>query len=254
MVSFSPSGRRLKIAIISDIHGNLVALQSILSDIRDADRIICLGDVAVNGPQPHETISFLRRAGWPCVLGNTDENLAKQKREPFDNMKISADERRKLAALDGWTALRIDARDRKYLASFKPTIAVKDGKHSLLCYHGSPRSNTEQIHPTTPNEELGKIFEGRHARVYAGGHIHSQMVRKFGTSMIINPGSVGLPFLEAADGKAMNPVWAEYAFLTSSGDDLKVELRRERYSKGDLRDAVMGSGMPDPEWWLRDWV
>lgn len=244
----------MKIVIISDIHGNLVGLQSILSAIKDADRVICLGDVAVNGPQPHETISFLRRAGWPCVLGNTDEALARQKRDVFGNLKMPAEERRKLAALDDWTASKIDAADRRYLASFKPTIVFNGGKNSLLCYHGSPRSNTEQILPTTSEGELGKIFEGRHALAYAGGHTHSQMVRKFGPSLVINPGSVGLPFFEAADGKVMNPVWAEYAVLTTSLDDLRVELRRERYTKRDLRDAVMRSGMPDPGWWLRDWV
>ena len=244
----------MKIAIISDIHGNLVALRSILSDIKDADRVMCLGDVAVNGPQPHETISLLRRAGWPCVLGNTDETLAKGEHEDFPNLKIPAEERQKLVALDEWTASKTDAADRRFLTSFKPTIGIRSGRHSLLCYHGSPRSNTEQVLPTTSDEELDKIFEGRNAQVYAGGHIHSQMVRKFGPSMIINPGSVGLPFFEAADGRHMNPVWAEYAVLTTSGDDLKVELRRQRYNKRDLKHAVMGSGMPDPEWWLRDWV
>ena len=242
----------MKVAIISDIHGNLVALQSILPDVKDADRVICLGDVAASGPQPHETISFFRRAHWPCVLGNTDETLAKREREDFG--RLPADERQNMVALHDWTTSRIDAADRGYIATFKPMIEVKGGKLSLLCYHGSPRSNTEQILPTTPDEELGRIFEGKNSQAYAGGHTHSQMVRKFGASLIINPGSVGLPFCKAADGRAMNPVWAEYAVLTASGDDLKVELRRERYSKRDLRDAVMGSGMPHPEWWLRDWV
>ncbi|HYA55842.1 MAG TPA: metallophosphoesterase family protein [Nitrososphaerales archaeon] len=244
----------MKIAIFSDIHGNLVALQSILQGIGDADRVICLGDVAASGPQPHEIILFLRRAGWPCVLGNTDETLAKKGREDFSNLKIPTDERQKLAALHDWTASKIDATDRKYLAGFKPTVEINGGRHSLLCYHGSPRSNIEQVLPTASAEELGKIFEGKHAQAYAGGHTHSQMVRKFGTSLIINPGSVGLPFYEAADGRVMNPVWAEYAVLTTSGDDLRVELRRERYSKHDLKAAVTRSGMPDPEWWLRDWI
>jgi putative phosphoesterase len=242
----------LKIAIISDIHGNLVALQSILPEIKKVDRIVCLGDVAASGPQPHETVAFLRRTKWPCVLGNTDERLAKSERESYD--QIPEGEREKMVSLDEWTRSEINAADRKFLSGFKPTIEVRGGKHSLLCYHGSPHSNAQLILPTTPDEELGKIFEGKNAQVYAGGHTHSQMVRKFGTSLIINPGSVGLPFFKATDGRPMNPVWAEYAILTSSGDDLKVELRHERYSKLDLKEAVLGSGMPDPGWWLRDWV
>ena len=244
----------MKVAITSDVHGNLVALQSILPGIKDADRVVCLGDVAASGPQPHETISFLRSVGWPCVLGNTDETLAEQERDDFSELKMPPEERKKMAALHDWTTSRIDAADREYLANFKPTIEIKVGRHTLLCYHGSPRSNTEQVLPTASDGELGKIFQGRHAQFYAGGHIHSQMVRKFGASLIINPGSVGLPFFEAADRRVVNPIWAEYAVLIASGDDLKVELRRERYSKHDLKGAVMGSGMPDPEWWLRDWV
>jgi putative phosphoesterase len=242
----------LRVAIVSDIHGNLVALETILPEIRKADRIVCLGDVAAVGPQPHETIAFLRRTKWPCVLGNADEAMAKSEREPYAEAPEA--EREKLTALAEWNTSEIDATDRRFLSGFKPTVSVKSGRRSLLCYHGSPRSNTEQILPTTPDEELRKIFEGRDAQVYAGGHTHSQMVRKFGSSLIINPGSVGLPYFKAADGRVANPLWAEYAVLTSSRDGLRAELRREKYSRRNLTAAVMGSGMPDPRWWLKDWV
>ena len=242
----------MRIAIISDIHGNLVALQSILPEIKKADRIVCLGDVAAVGPQPHETIAFIRRTKWPCVLGNADEALVKSMPETYD--RLPEGEKGRMMSLDKWTRSEIDTTDRRFLSRFKPTIEIKGRSHSLLCYHGSPRSNTEQILPTTTEEELGKIFQGKDDQVYAGGHTHSQMVRKFGASHIINPGSVGLPFIKAVDGRVTNPVWAEYAVLTTSGDSLKVELRRQRYSKGDLKEAVLRSGMPDPEWWLKDWV
>ncbi|MDG6916905.1 MAG: metallophosphoesterase family protein [Nitrososphaerota archaeon] len=242
----------MKVAVISDIHGNLTALESILPEIKRADRIICLGDVAASGPQPHETIAFIRKAGWPCVLGNTDEMLVKSVRELYDY--IPEGEREKMTSLDAWTKSEIDDVDRRFLSGFKPKIEFKTGKRSLLCYHGSPRSNTEEILPTTPEEELGKIFEGNGAWAYLGGHTHSQMVRKFGSSLIINPGSVGLPYFRGADGKVVNPVWAEYSMLTSSGDELGVELRRKSYRKRDLKEAVVKSGMPDPAWWLRDWV
>lgn len=242
----------MKIAVISDIHGNLVALESILSEIRRADRIVCLGDVAAVGPQPHETVAFLRKTKWPTVLGNSDEALAKSEREPYD--QVPEGEREKMVSLEEWTKSEIDNGDRDFLSGLRPTIQVRSEKHRLLCYHGSPRSNTEQILPTTPDEDLAEMFEGKDAQVYAGGHTHSQMVRKLGDSLIINPGSVGLPFFKASDGRVTNPVLAEYATLTFAGDDLRVELRRQRYSRRDLIGAVQKSGMPDPEWWLRDWV
>lgn len=242
----------MKIALISDIHGNLTALQNILPEVEQADRVICLGDVAAVGPQPHQTISFLRKVKWPCVLGNADEKLAKSEPESYEH--IPEGERKKLMALDAWTESEVDDAERGFLSRFKPTMRIKVGKRTLFCYHGSPRSNVEQILSTTPEDKLAKILEGRDASVYSGGHTHSQMVRKYGSSLVINPGSVGLPFFRRVDGKVMNPSWAEYAILTSSGDDLVVELRRKIYSKRDLRNAVVKSGMPDPEWWLRDWI
>ncbi|MDG7011854.1 MAG: metallophosphoesterase [Nitrososphaerota archaeon] len=112
------------------------------------------------------------------MLGNTDERLAKSEREPFNDFPEG--ERQKMISLDAWTDSEIDGADRGFLSGFKPTVELKAGKHPLLCYHGSPRSNTEEILPTTPEEELGKIFKGNGALVYLGGHTHSQMVRKSG--------------------------------------------------------------------------
>jgi len=250
----TPITRFVRIAIISDVHGNLTALESIVPEIEDADQVVCLGDVAASGPQPTETIAFLQKAGWPCVLGNTDEVLANQEHEDFSRLKMPPDERRKMVSLHEWTASRIDGADRKFLTGFKPTIAFNANSNSLLCYHGSPRSNTEKVLPTTPETRVSEIFSGRPANLYAGGHTHEQMARKFGSALIINPGSVGLPFFVGADGSTKNPIWAEYAMLSVSRGSIGVDLRRNRYDRKDLREAALKSGMPDPAWWLRDWV
>jgi len=244
----------VRIALVSDIHGNLVALESIASEIEEADQVVCLGDVAASGPQPRDTLSFLRRSRWPCVLGNTDEVLAGRGKENLSRLKMPEDERQKMVSLHGWTASKIDGADRRFLAGFKQTIEVNTRSHSILCYHGSPRSNTEKILSTTPEDRLFEIFSGRVANVYAGGHTHEQMVRKFGSSLVVNPGSVGLPFFTDPHGDVKNPIWAEYAMLSLSGDSLRIDLRRTRYSGKALEEAVRRSGMPDPGWWLRDWV
>ena len=244
----------MEIAIVSDIHGNLTALESILSEIREADEVVCLGDVAASGPQPSETLSFLRKVNWRLVLGNTDETLSKQGQENLSNLKMPKDDKRKMLSLHQWTASQINGADRKFLAGFSHTIEVEAGGRSLLCYHGSPRSNTEKIMPTTSIIRLSEIFSGRSASIYAGGHTHEQMVRKYGPSLVINPGSVGLPFFVDADGTIRNPIWAEYAVVTISTGALKVDLRRTRYSHADLKEAVRSSGMPNSTWWLRDWV
>lgn len=245
----------MKVAIISDVHGNLTALQAVLPVIgKEADKAVCLGDVAATGPQPHETIALLKELDIPCVLGNTDESLWKGTPDDFRREGRPTEEVRRMEALDRWTRSQITSSDRKMLSSFKPTITLKLGGSLMLCYHGSPNSNTQGILPTTPDEELSRILSGAGATIFAGGHTHSQMMRRWRKSLIINPGSVGLPFEKGASGKIQNPAWAEYAMVTRQGGDLKVELRRTKYSLSELSQAVRSSGMPDTEWWLTGWV
>jgi putative phosphoesterase len=244
----------LKVAIISDIHGNLTALEAVLPAIQNkVDRTICLGDVAAVGPQPHETIAFLRKMKWPCVMGNTDESLANSVPEDYERLDESQEEKRKMMTLDRWTAAQLDDPDRRFLSGFERTINVKVRKASLVCYHGSPRSNTEGILSTTPDDRVAKILGDQSATIFAGGHTHVQMVRRLGGSMIINPGSVGLPFEKDSAGRFRNPARAEYSILTIEGQELGVELCRARYGLEELEKAVRRSGMPDPDWWLADW-
>lgn len=245
----------MRVVIISDVHGNLLALEAVVSSVKDdeVDRTVCLGDVAAVGPQPKETISFLKKLGWPCVMGNADESLAKSISEDYAHMNAPREEKERMQALDKWTSTQLSKSDRRFLSTFKPTIIIGEGKNSVLCYHGSPRSNTEGILTTIDEEQLTKIIGERKAAVFAGGHTHAQMVRRFGPSMVINLGSVGLPFERGATRKVRNPTWAEYAIVTTQGQELRVELRRVKYSLADLTKAVRRSGMPDPDWWLSDW-
>jgi len=244
----------LKVAIISDVHGNLTALETVLPAIRkEADRVVCLGDVAATGPQPHETIALLKELDLPCVLGNTDESLWKGAPDEFNRKGMSTDEVRRMKALDEWTRFQITNTDREGLSTFKPTITVRAADLAILCYHGSPRSNTEGILPTTSDDELARVFSKREANIFAGGHTHRQMVRRWRNSIVVNPGSVGLPFEQYGDGTTKNPAWAEYVMLTLGERELNVELRRVRYDLSKLTDAVRKSRMPDPEWWLADW-
>jgi predicted phosphodiesterase len=95
----------VRVAVISDIHGNLVAVKAAFSDIgrRKVDQIVCLGDVAATGPQPTEVVELLQRISCPCVMRNTDETLVKNSPREFRG-KIKAtipeEERRNLEKLD----------------------------------------------------------------------------------------------------------------------------------------------------------
>ncbi len=246
----------MRTAILSDLHGNLVALDAVLSDMEkrgDLDRTICLGDVAAVGPRPRETIAFLRKMKWPCVMGNTDEALANSILEDYDHLDAPKDEKRRMMTLDRWTAAQLDDSDRRFLSSFRPTVKVKDRRFSLLCYHGSPRSNTEGILATTPVDKVSEILGSHDATIFAGGHTHVQLFRRFRASVIINPGSVGLPLERTASGRIINPAHAEYAIVNYAGGVLDVELLAIPYPLSALKKAVRDSGMPDPDSWLSDW-
>jgi predicted phosphodiesterase len=242
----------MRIALIADIHGNLIALDAVLAAIeRDrADQVMCLGDVAASGPLPREVVERLRRLGGPVVLGNTDAWLLNPSR------RADADEDwRRIEAIDAWCAAQLGPADLDYLRTFAPLItAPLSDEASLLCFHGSARSYDEVILATTPDDELDAMLAGYRARVMAGGHTHVQMLRRHRETLLVNPGSVGLPFEQAGDGRVHNPPWAEYALVDWSGGEVSVALRRVPIDARAVVEAILRSGMPHAEWWVQDWA
>jgi predicted phosphodiesterase len=95
----------MRLALLSDIHGNLVALKAVLSDLRRrrVERFLCLGDVAATGPQPSEVIELLQPMNWPCVMGNTDAMLAKNLPDELKGARNSEEDKRGFRELDEWT-------------------------------------------------------------------------------------------------------------------------------------------------------
>lgn len=241
----------MRLAIISDIHGNLIALEQVLVDIerRRVDSIVCLGDTAASGPYPHETLERLRALQLPVVMGNTDAWLLEPQASPKDD-----DDTRRIEEIDHWCAAKLTPADLDYIRTFQPTVAVTiEGGMDLLGFHGSPRSFNEIIVATTPDDELEPMFAGTSAFLLAGGHTHTQMLRRYRHGILINPGSVGLPHETSADGVVRNPPWAEYAIVESEGGRLSIDLRRVPVERDAVVDALMSSGMPHVTWWAEGW-
>ena len=241
-----------RIAIIADIHGNLPALEAVLAEIaaEGIERIVCLGDVATLGPQPREVVARLRALGCPVVMGNTDAILlAPQPKEGATGGDLSNE------YFDQWCAAQLTSDDLAYLRTFQPTIslALEDGV-TLLCYHGSPRSYDERITAETPDDALHEMLAAVPARIYAGGHTHQQLLRRYRDVLVLNPGTVG--FVKDALPPAepiRNPSCAEYAVLTSDGGRLDVSLRRVPFDLDALFAAMDTSGIPRAQWRKGDW-
>jgi putative phosphoesterase len=240
----------VRLGLISDVHGNPFALEAVLAELeRDGvDELVCLGDIAP-GPQPRETVRRLRELDCPAVMGNWDTWLLGRV-PPLPGPVAD-----KLAEQAEWWAGQLGEEERRYLASLAPQLEVAVDGASVHCVHGSPRSTTEDIFATTPDSDVGEMLDGVRAPVLAAGHTHVQLHRRHGETLIVNPGSVGLPFHSwPPEGEILMSPWAEYAILSSEEGRVSVELRRTPYDVDALLGLALETGMPHAGWWTSCWV
>jgi predicted phosphodiesterase len=241
-----------KLAVVSDIHGNAVALDAVFADMarRRAGRLVCLGDIAAGGPQPREAIEALRSRGCPVVRGNADEWL-------LDGLPAEAgDETLRLRRIVEWARQRLSREDVEFLCSSQATIELElRGAVAVHCFHGSPRSNRERILPTTPEAKLDQLLAGVRALILLGGHTHWQMLRRYRGGLLVNVGSVGLPvgsLDRRAPGGRRLPHWAEYAVVEAGRRSVSVELCRVAVDAAALERAARETGMPHAGRWAAD--
>jgi predicted phosphodiesterase len=214
----------MRVALFSDMHGNRVALEAVIAAMeRDApDQVVCLGDVAVMGPDPAGTMDLLESLGCPVILGNADVELF------TDPATVRAVEDKPLFRdLILWTQEQLSEKQLAFARTFVPTLELDLGSGvRLLCFHGSPRSNTEIIASNTTPEALIEAIDGSTATLLAGGHTHHQLLRRFDRQWLINPGSVGMTHrLTRVDRETTTPPWAEYGIVTVENGAIDVSLR-----------------------------
>jgi len=227
---------------------NLVALESVLSDLKTEhiDHVVCLGDIASDGPQPREVIAHLKTLNSSVVMGNMDAWFLNP--HPLGGRSKNAQRGNEIRF---WGVSQLSPDDLNYLRTFQATIEVSlDITTDLLCYHGSPQSNEEGIVSTTPDEDLEQMLSGYHAMVLAGGHTHTQMVCRYGDTTIFNPGSVGAP--PSRTGQDRHPAWAEYGVIGWENSSLRIELRRVPVDVNLVIQAARSSSMPHADWWIQN--
>lgn len=232
-------------ALISDIHGNGVALEAVLDDVskRGVPRVVCLGDVAACGPAPEAVIGRLRELRCACVLGNTDEWLLGRLLPQPHQRDYEA-----LMALIEWGASAIGDAARRYLGALPPRCELDLGGDRLLGFHGSPRSSTEPILAETPDQALLEMLMPFPASVYAGGHTHLPLVRRLEGALVVNAGSVGLPLVPEVPAPSAAP-FAEYAIVSVVDGVVDAEMRRVAVDTGAASAAARESGMPYGDQW-----
>ncbi len=242
----------MRIAFISDIHGNLTALDAVLTDLQaqKVDEIVCLGDTISLGPQPKEVLNILRDLKCPIIKGNHDWAILNP--EQAEKFEIT----QHLVPDLYWGREKLTEEDLDFIRSFKDTheLTFPNGV-SVFCFHGSPLSPTHLIQATTPPEILDVYFANLPANVFIGGHSHIQMYRRYGEKLILNSGSVGNTFkfvFSPGVPPSLLP-WAEYTILSQNGSTLDVDLRRVYFDTDELLKKVIESDMPGSAWWLRQY-
>jgi predicted phosphodiesterase len=203
MLAPLPTETTMRLALVSDIHGNLAALQAVLEDMRHRriDQVINLGDTLSGPLLPEETAQRLRDLPWLHVAGNHERQLLtlplsrQNASDAYTRAQLSADSLR-------WLASHADSCDPRLHEGRLWSDVL--GSDVALC-HGSPRRDTEYLLETPVQEEvrmasaeeIGQRLDGRipaHVRLLACGHSH--VARSLKTTqglLIVNPGSVGLP-------------------------------------------------------------
>src|SRR5215469_7483235 len=182
----------MQLAIISDMHGNCFALDHVLKDIRrqGIESIVCLGDAIQGGAQPAESVARLRELNCPVVMGNADAWLITG--EDTSAGEATSEQQH---AVRAWSLAQLSENDVAFVRQFQPTIEIPlEAGKKLLCFHGSPHSFDDIILPDTPDDVVRQFLAGHDATLFAGGHTHTQQMRRLGNSWYVNPGSVSLAY------------------------------------------------------------
>ena len=232
----------MRVAVISDIHGNAVAFDAVLADIsaQAVERVVCLGDAVQGGAQPVETVARLRELACPVVLGNADDFLLAGAVD--DGEPVTA----KQLAVRDWSFAQLSQADRDFIAGFAPTVELDLGSdRRLLCFHGSPASFGDILFPETPEEEYTRLLCPHVPALMTGGHTHVQQLRRIGPTFFFNPGSVGLAYNpRQTDEPIRADPWAEYAVLDINGPDWAITFRRVPFDVAALVEVTLASGSP----------
>ncbi len=220
-----------RLAILADIHGNVPALEAVLADVaaQDVDEVLVGGDLVGRGPQGSAVVKRVRELGFESIGGNHEDYLLDFRRGEIPSDWRTTEE----WAAARWMAAELDADDVAYIEAL-PFSLLRPG---LRLVHGTPKSNREGIGPWTGDDDLQKQLGRVEEELLVCAHTHRPLVRELDSGMVVNVGSVGLPF--NGDQRA------QYAIFERRDGAWHVEPRQVTYDLEDTFRIYETSGFLD---------
>ncbi len=225
----------MRLAVISDIHSNLAALQAVIEDLKSVrpDAVVVAGDFINRGPQPREVLVLLHECGWPRLRGNHEDYVIAQCRE-FEPGDLLANPIWQPAR---WTAEQLDKRSEE-LESLPLTMTMQAPNGSdVLIAHGTPQVNSDGVFGKTTDDELRQMLGDEPPSLFVCAHTHASLMRRVDETLIVNVGAVGLPF--NGDSRA------QYGVFTWKAKGWQAELRALDYDREQTYRAFEDGGFLD---------
>jgi putative phosphoesterase len=227
----------MKLAFISDIHGNAIALDAVLKDIKqkEIDQIFVLGDIAYRGPEPQRSVDLVRALNVDVIKGNADEWVVRGVREEEvpEAVHSAMNEER------DWTVFNLNDESVEYLKNLPTELKLEFDSIHIHAFHATPTSLFDVVQPDESNETLQEKLMQHQADIFIYGHIHKPFVRFIDGKCVINTGSVGLPF----DG--LNK--SAYALVEIGENDFQASIVRVDYDVNDAIKQFRESDYPNKE-------
>src|SRR5215203_4497381 len=220
-----------RVAVITDIHANLPALEVVLEHIKGpgVDAIYCGGDLVGYGPHPNEVCALIEDRGIPTIYGNYDYAIARDL-EDCGCAYVDQHDRELGQQSVEWTLAHTDERSKAFMRELPFDLRFRVGSSSVHLVHGSPRKVNEYLFEDKPARLYERLAAAEEAEVLVFGHTHKPWDREHGGVRFVNCGSVGKP----KDG---DPRGA-FAFLNASCGPLEVSIERVAYDAAAVAEEL----------------
>ncbi|MCF8001503.1 MAG: metallophosphatase family protein [Halanaerobiales bacterium] len=235
----------MKIAIFSDIHGNISALEAVMKNLEneDIDKIYCLGDLVGYGPYPNEVIDLIKENDIETVMGNYDQGVGFN----LDDCGCAYKTEKKRVLGDRsleWTKNEVTDENKEFLKKLNENIKFEVEDKNVLLVHGSPRKINQYLFYNHPDSSIKRMMEQYEADIMVTGHTHLPYVKKIDDKLVINDGSVGKqkPYHK---NQELFSTEAKYIILNIEKDSVSTEIRSNRYDYEKIAQDINNSELPD---------